>query len=350
MKPLISIIIPVYNAETFLKRCLESIINQTYKNLEIVIIDDGSVDSSAEICDEYSCKDSRIIVIHQDNSGVSTARNRALEKIKGEYVAFVDSDDYVTSDFIESLYSGIAENHVDLSICGLEKIGGIDIGTGKYTDDFENEKILLPNSGIVSREDLWFHSIDSNLIGCYLCNKLFKISLLHDIRLRPELSIGEDMVFIVQYLQRIDKAYYIAKPLYKYQMNEMSAMNSQKNEENSGAIQKKISSNMLASKYVQEYTKNEDENIQNMVSYRRIRTSVWCMFKLISSNTYDKDVMCEIKQTIIDNYDGYKAVGLGSKLQNTAVFIMSKSPILVYRLGCLSMKICPKLVYAYSRR
>ena len=103
-KPLISIIIPVYNAEKYLKKCLDSVINQTYKNLEIILVDDGSTDKSPEICDKYAEKDSRIIVLHKENGGVSSSRNAGLDIFKGEYLSFVDSDDYVEPDYIEYLY------------------------------------------------------------------------------------------------------------------------------------------------------------------------------------------------------------------------------------------------------
>ena len=108
--PLVSIIVPVYQVEAYISECVESLLAQTYTNLEILLVDDGSTDSSGEICDEYAVKDDRVRVVHQRNQGPSVARNSGLDHMKGEYVAFVDSDDVVLPDFIESLYE-LLEKH-----------------------------------------------------------------------------------------------------------------------------------------------------------------------------------------------------------------------------------------------
>ena len=117
MKELISIIVPVYNVEKYLNRCIDSLISQTYQNIEIILVDDGSTDSSSEIVDGYLKKDNRIKVFHKDNGGLSDARNKGIEISKGKYLSFVDSDDYVTNTYIETLYNTIIEYEADISIC-----------------------------------------------------------------------------------------------------------------------------------------------------------------------------------------------------------------------------------------
>lgn len=117
MFPLISVIIPIYNVEKYVKRCLDSVLNQTYCHLEVILVDDGSTDSSGKICDEYKKMDTRIRVIHKSNEGVSSARNLGIEVANGEYIAFIDSDDAMEKDCIEYLYRLIQENHCSLSIC-----------------------------------------------------------------------------------------------------------------------------------------------------------------------------------------------------------------------------------------
>lgn len=114
---LISVIIPVYNVENYLSRCVDSIINQTYSNLEIILVDDGSTDSSGVMCDEYKKKDKRITVIHQENGGLSQARNSGMKVMNGKYVTFVDSDDYISKDYIEYLFKLIVRYKADISIC-----------------------------------------------------------------------------------------------------------------------------------------------------------------------------------------------------------------------------------------
>ena len=110
LQPLISVIVPCYNVEEYLPKCIESILNQTYRNLEILLVDDGSPDNCGRICDEYAAKDSRIRIIHKKNGGLSDARNAALDVMTGEYVTFIDSDDYVSDDYVEYLYKIIKES------------------------------------------------------------------------------------------------------------------------------------------------------------------------------------------------------------------------------------------------
>lgn len=116
--PLISIIIPVYNSERYLEKCVNSVLNQTYKNLEIILVDDGSTDLSPRMCDAFSVQDSRIKVIHQENQRQAAARNTGIEVASGEYIMFVDSDDYIADDMCEYLMDGALSYHADIAICG----------------------------------------------------------------------------------------------------------------------------------------------------------------------------------------------------------------------------------------
>ena len=136
---MISIIIPIYNVEKYLEKCLDSILNQTYKNLEIILIDDGSTDNSPNICNSYCEKDKRIKIIHKNNEGVSSARNKGIELSKGKYIVFIDSDDYVSNEHIEVLYDCIISNNVDLVISNL-----IDISEdGIILNNEEKESFLM---------------------------------------------------------------------------------------------------------------------------------------------------------------------------------------------------------------
>ena len=116
-KPLISVVVPVYNVEKYLEQCVNSIINQTYDNLEIILVNDGSKDKSPYLCDELAKKDSRISVIHKENGGPAETRNVGTEKASGEYIAFVDSDDWIHPKYIEILYNNLKENNAEISIC-----------------------------------------------------------------------------------------------------------------------------------------------------------------------------------------------------------------------------------------
>ena len=134
--PLISVIVPIYNVEKYLDRCVDSIINQTYKNLEIILVDDGSPDNCPQMCDDYAKKDSRIKVVHKENGGLSDARNVGMEVATGEYVSFIDSDDYISLDFYETLLETIVDNDSDIVECGVVKFYE-DNSFDKYSDDLK---------------------------------------------------------------------------------------------------------------------------------------------------------------------------------------------------------------------
>ena len=131
--PVISIIVPVYNVEQYLRRCVDSILAQTFTDFECILIDDGSPDNCPAICDEYAERDNRIIVIHQKNAGVSAARNAGLDLARGEWIGFVDSDDWCDPGMYEFLYKNAITNQVDISICGFRSIekNGVVIGSSK---------------------------------------------------------------------------------------------------------------------------------------------------------------------------------------------------------------------------
>ena len=142
-EPLITVIVPVYNVEKYINRCIESIINQTYKNLEILFVDDGTPDNSAKICQDYADKDSRITVLHKKNGGLSDARNFALDVMKGEFVTFIDSDDYVSIYYIENLYNSLSKDNADMSISWFENV--FEDNLPKYTEGsntLENYELL----------------------------------------------------------------------------------------------------------------------------------------------------------------------------------------------------------------
>ena len=120
MEDLITIVVPVYKVEKYIDRCVTSILNQTYKNLQIILVDDGSPDNCGKICDEYAKKDNRIEVIHKENGGLSDARNAGINIAKGKYIAFVDSDDYVSNDYIEYMYKILKKENAKISICELQ--------------------------------------------------------------------------------------------------------------------------------------------------------------------------------------------------------------------------------------
>lgn len=168
---LITVIIPVYNVERYIRQCLDSVINQTYKDLEIILIDDGSEDNSGKICDEYQSRDSRIKVIHKENGGQAEARNIGLDMMQGEYVAFVDSDDFIELDMYENMYLQIKRNNADCVVCGYNKCVEEKIQGYKLKNNVTTGKKILNNYF----EDLWE-------FWYVVWNKLYKKSVFKDNR------------------------------------------------------------------------------------------------------------------------------------------------------------------------
>ena len=210
MKDLITIIIPVYNVEQYLNRCVDSIINQTYNNLEIILVDDGSTDNSGKICDEYALKDKRIKVIHKENAGVSLARNAGIDVAKGEYIGFIDSDDYIEPDMYEYLYNLMIENNSDISCCN--------------NFDIVNNKCILstnfPREGVLSLNEI----LEDSGWGFTIVTKLFNKKTINNIRFDRNLAIGEDFLFCFEVFKNSKKIIFKNKAKYYYYHNQNSVM------------------------------------------------------------------------------------------------------------------------------
>ena len=203
----ISIIVPVYNVEKYLSRCVDSILRQTYTHFECILIDDGSPDRCGRICDEYAERDKRIVVIHQKNKGVSAARNAGLDVAKGEYVGFVDSDDYIAPEMFRRLVNAIEESNADISYCAIEHIKE---NGDRYT---ERTRIGTVESQLVFTIDLL---LKGGYVGGVVWNKLFKQKTIGDLRFEESTQICEDALFTLSYCTKISSVIFVPEPLYHY--------------------------------------------------------------------------------------------------------------------------------------
>lgn len=225
--PLISIIVPVYKVEKYLSRCIESILNQTYKNIEIILVDDGSPDNCPQICDVYSKIDSRIKVIHKENGGLSKARNTGLDIATGEYIAFVDSDDYIEEDMYEVMLSKLKENNADICVCQWQ----YEYSDGKQVVDLNNvdSSIYGKLSSILFAEFLYKGQYENGVV-CAMWNKLYKKKIFDNIRF--EGTYAEDDC-IQNYILSNDYLIYVIKnQFYIYCQNNDSLTNSNFSEKN----------------------------------------------------------------------------------------------------------------------
>ena len=218
MNDLISIIVPVYNVELYIEKCINSLINQSYKDIEIILVDDGSTDSSGDICDHFSSLDKRITVIHKKNGGLSDARNVALDVAKGKYVTFVDSDDYIKENYIEYLYYLLNKYNSDISICEF---------------DYMNESGMRINHPLDNNKELVFDQKKAmkKLLGQKLftnssSGKLFKMIHFSDIRY-PYGKLYEDTLTIYKIFLKAKSISFGAKPLYCYIYHDKSISKSE---------------------------------------------------------------------------------------------------------------------------
>lgn len=209
-KPLVSVIIPVYNVENFLSRCLDSILQQSYDKLEIIIVNDGSTDGSREICDYYKNKDPRVFLINKKNGGLSSARNEGIKKSKGDYVCFVDSDDYVTPNFVMDLFKSIKNNHTKISQCDVDLVDPNGKNRGRWT--------VIEDYRVINGRRLILDSLKGgNAQNIVVWNRMYARELLNANSFE-EGRIHEDEFFTykILYKQRVS---IIHKRMYKYVQN-----------------------------------------------------------------------------------------------------------------------------------
>lgn len=202
----ISVIIPVYNSEKFLDACIASIVKQTYQNFEIILVDDGSTDDSPSLCDQYAAQDKRIKVIHQDNQGVSAARNNGLDLATGDLVSFIDSDDTLDEDMYELLVKLFEENHADITHCGYKHIVGDEVRLVHDTHEI-----------IVQQHDEALRClVGGQLFAGGLWNKLYKRTLIGNLKFRVDLKNNEDILFNFELFRKAKTSVFADYAKYNY--------------------------------------------------------------------------------------------------------------------------------------
>ncbi len=239
-KPKISVIIPIYNVEKYLRRCLDSVINQTFTDWEVICVNDGSPDNSGKIADEYATRDKRFIVYHRKNSGVSNARNYAISHANGEYIMFVDSDDCIHPQTLEILYKFAQQNDADIVSMRYDKKLYNKIKKGADA----NTEINARNAQMYDTDKIKY-KVTSNLINyvteknhsfgfwrvrhCYPVVHLYRRELLNGVTFNPDIKISEDFPFITSVLLRCPRSVILTLPLYFYVPNATSALNTADN-------------------------------------------------------------------------------------------------------------------------
>ncbi|MBR5762380.1 MAG: glycosyltransferase [Lachnospiraceae bacterium] len=293
MGSLISVVVPVYNVKQYLDDCMESIVHQTYENIEIILVDDGSTDGSGEMCDAWKEKDARIKVVHQKNGGLSAARNTGIEASTGEYIVFIDSDDMFETDAVMNLYNCATSLSADLVVGQGLRVdeNGERITEGKYADVYEPGG----EEYVISKEEFWKHFSD-NLYFIVAWSKLYKRELFKHVQF-PVGQINEDFAIAKPLIENVNTIAYMGKRMYKYRIRQGSIMRSPLSEKNLFFLNERIK--------LMQYILDNDFSAQGKYYICRIQFSAAmevlerCFSEL---DTKDK----RIKNLLVDIYKGYK--------------------------------------------
>lgn len=296
---LISVIVPVYNVEKYFDRCMESVLGQTYKNIEIILIDDGSKDSSGQMCDFYAEKDKRIKVIHKDNAGLGYARNTGLNKAEGKYVIFVDSDDYLEKDMIQNLYEDLIKYSADTCIGGYKRV---------YTD--KTEIHANPFAGQCFSDDLILKSVLVKMFGKeresndYLEMSVWKILFSNEIIKKYDVLfpserefISEDIIFNTDYYKHSNKVYMSSNIGYCYCDNEDSLTTRYRADRFSAQI-KLFKELEMRTKRLGIYEESQQRRISTLIAIARYSIKLEEKFKDINGAKVAKN---NIKKICNDN-------------------------------------------------
>ena len=250
---LISVIVPIYNVEKYIEQCLNSLIDQTYKNIEIILIDDGSIDESGNICDVFMEKDERIRVIHKENGGVSSARNAGLDVAKGKWICFVDPDDYVERQYCYLLLEKAKEKNADIVLCGYHRV--------------VNEKLNDINStykqSVYTARQYMINTLNPQTAFGFCHMKLYKKECIDCIRFNESIKVGEDALFNIMVSNNISTFFFLDKMLYNYRVHSNSVV--RKFDQN--YVEKYANSLNLCKEYLLNNYAGDAEIMQNYYNY-----------------------------------------------------------------------------------
>lgn len=315
MNELISVIVPVYNAEKYLDRCVESIVNQSYENIEIILIDDGSPDSSGKICDIWAERDSRVRVIHNENQGVMYTRLEGVEKSNGDYILFIDSDDWIDSDTCRYLHTILLKNSAQIACIDVQSVNKNTVDTKPENDD---ENITVYDFTRIFRDIAKFPFWS-------VCGKLYRRELFYNVpRIEQQITVSEDMMYNYFLYKQIDKAVTSDYKMYYYFNHSESAI--------AGEIKySMIDDSMLAYKII------DDDFDKSLPAYEyQVINKIQNDFFLI--NSVIRNHKCLDRYDVLRN-DIFKFLKLVSR-ENMSLFNIQQ------RIGLKLLKYCPE---AYNK-
>ena len=310
----ISVIVPVYNVENYISKCLDSILAQTHSDLEVICVNDGSTDNSGKILDEYATRDSRVKVFHQENGGVSSARNLALENVSGEYIGFVDSDDYVAPDMYSSLLSALEDQDADIAECSI----AYAYENGAIKNSFVRDYHFTDKKRILAAFFL-------KEMGIINCTKLFRRDICADIRFNKEYKIGEDSLFLYHALKKSKKIIGIDTVGYYYLQRESSVMHNVIDE-------KRLKLFEIVDFWLEE--NKHDKELYTSVVKRDAVLSIFVMESALKDKDKNKTVIKMLR---------------GRVLKHKKIILTSNKFSIKFKVGTLLLWMCPWLYYRINK-
>lgn len=320
---LLSVIIPVYNVENYLDKCLESVVNQTYKNLEIILVDDGSTDGSSKICDQWSHKDRRIHVYHISNHGVSHARNEGLKHIKGSFVSFIDSDDWIDNDMFENLLEHMIKYHSEIGVCGYK----LEYGTHSKIKLKKMKECTLTREEAVKIIFSYKNDKVQKAFSWELCDKIFDYRIIQNLKFDESIYIGEDMLFCWQAFKHARQLSFVPIYAYHYTIRQQSAMHQ--------AVSNKSVTVLKAVRMILQDTKDEIKNIQCVLQDHYLRIGVRHSRKIFKLHAYQFE-------TEVHFYQKYLRKHLFYALRLPYISLKGKMGLVLF---CLPYNICRIMFY-----
>lgn len=332
--PLISVCVAVYNSEDYLPRCIDSILDQTYENLQIILVDDGSTDSCGKICDEYAAKDPRIEVIHKTNGGLYTSRNSGIEAAKGEYICFLDGDDYIDPCMYENMLSALRDLDCDLAVCRYKQVfeDGIKDGSTGKTIIFDSSEIL----------EQFLKEDEHILIQNSAWNKLYKRSLISSLRFPARWY--EDMLYTPQLLNLTSRSVYLDTAWHNYICDRSSSIMNK-------GVNKRIFTDLIPnfydrSAFLESIGRHDLALISDYFLYKKLLLYVTDVYR--SSEKEKKDYLSFLDEKLRDGKDRYAEI-FGIDIANPNEYkkmkIYLKSPLLYH----ITMRLNDSLVIPLKR-
>lgn len=316
MEELVSVIVPVYKVESYLSRCVDSIINQSYRNLEIILVDDGSPDKCPEICNEFAEKDSRIRVIHKENGGLSSARNAGLDICRGEYIAFVDSDDYIAENYIEKLHTAVKDENADIAVCDFCCTGELNEVFKSY-NSYDTESFVSDGKEVLRRYYCNYKGF--GYVVAY--NKLYSRRIMNEVRF-PYGKIHEDEYVFADIMLNCGKIACVSDKLYFYFQRGDSIMSSKKCEQ---------TLECLFEIYQERNKLYKSKGLDEFVLYETRQ------FLLRNGSAYEYLISCSKKDKLFRNYLSECRKNFGYIMRNKFTF--------KEKIKCIILCTAPRMSY-----